>query len=175
LEVADYVPGPEEAPIVGSLEVGHDVGDEEHLSPPPLVALVVHVVSLVPDGTDAHVREQGPAGEEDKIKHWRKTQILRDVEVSDVSPGELSFGVVDLEQLVGSEESAKAHKVFHDDCSTNNDCKPVLGEVGLHHPWVDHLCVHRELRCQSQLCEDVAHELGTFKDIQLTIIPKLAA
>lgn len=71
LEICLDDPGPEEAAVVGSLEVGHQVTNEQELCPPVGATLVEKHARLEPNGSLAHVREQGPTQAKDDVERRR--------------------------------------------------------------------------------------------------------
>lgn len=104
LHISRDSPTPEEAAIVGRLEVRVDVSNHEQLCPPVLVTLVVHETGLVPDWARAQVWEDCPACEEDEVVHWGESKVLARPELQNVEPTDVTLRFVEAEELVGTQE-----------------------------------------------------------------------
>ena len=174
LEVSGDRPSPEEAPVVRSLEVWVEVADHEKVGPPVILAVVIHQTSFKPDWPSTQMWKDGPPAEEDQIVHGSEAEIFAPPELQAILETDVALRLIQREELVCTQECRKEGEGFHDDASTENDCKEELLEELIDNPRIDSLCAHHELRSDTELGQEEAKELGALNRIQLTVVPEFA-
>lgn len=175
LHITDHDPGPEETPVVWCLEIRHNIGYKEDLCPPVSFAVRVHGVCTVPNRTRTHERKQCPTEEENKVEHWRKSEVLLQVKVADILPCQAAFCIINLKEFVRAEKATEANISLHDDSSADNYRKKNFLKEALQHPRVLRLSVHDKLRRNAELTQHKTEKFDTFKAVKLAVVPKLAS
>ena len=100
MQVSGDGPAPEEAAVVGCLEIWIQVADHKKLSPPVISTFVIHKVRRVPDRTSTQVRKNGPTTEENEVVHGGEAQILSCIELQAIFDSEIALSFMQTEELV---------------------------------------------------------------------------